>query len=778
MLAAWLGVAFCIRVAGILLAYYPTIDSGTVGLMACHILEGERPLFFSGQQYMGALEAYVAAFFVSWMGPSILAVSLSPILFSLGWIVAVWMLVRELYGLRAAHAAAAIAAVPPWHVLWYSIGTYGGYPATWFFAAFGLWLVIREWKTGPGGPGTALRFTGLGICSGLGVWTNPQSVMVLAVGWTTATVYALKHRACARSLIVPAFLCMLSAAVTALPVILAALRGADSGMMTAWSFSPPILLERAESFLLAGLFILTWSREEMHAAWTLLVGLCIATGGFLLLLSLLRSPAGKEVLRKLAPALVLASCTLFVLPHNMADEQAPRYLVLPWTTLAVWIFAVPISGEFIWVRRAATMVLVCWIALQMAGITMISKAKQPHRAKAMQSRQEIVDTSYALDHPYTSLVGGEIFGHRSQPWNFHGAGRTRFVSSFDERTRRTSEEAERAENYALACEPHLGGKLASTLADLDVSFSKAESENLWFFHDLKVPVRPAKSIRPDQATLREGGESKPVLEMLFDRHAYTTVSAGYTEEAVIDLDLGTERSLDSLTIFSPHWFHDDLPTSFQVEYSTEGENYELFKDVTNRFSVAYRESGRVYVKGYFGCLETSLRGLTARFLRFRPRTGASAFPAWTMSELYVFESTSPLGQTGTKAGLPAIIHAAETNDLDFIYANRSQSALLSARLAHTGTSHVYPRYNPKVPESLISREVDVSTGKAILAASKYADECAALLTRIHGPEALRARIDIGAYDLLILGFVRHATDQNPLRWNGHTLVMVDGPPPH
>ena len=36
-------------------------DQAVLGLMARHILHGERPVFFYGQSYQGALEAYLTA---------------------------------------------------------------------------------------------------------------------------------------------------------------------------------------------------------------------------------------------------------------------------------------------------------------------------------------------------------------------------------------------------------------------------------------------------------------------------------------------------------------------------------------------------------------------------------------------------------------------------------------------------------------------------------------------------------------------------------------------
>ena len=775
MLLTLLAAAFVIRVAVTLTAYYPTIDSGTVGLMACHILEGERPLYFYGQQYMGALEAYVAAFFVSWMGPGVLAVGLAPIFFSLCWLVAAWALVREVYGARAAVAAAAILAVPSWHVLWYSIGTYGGYPAAWFLATCGLYLMVRQWNSSPGAPGTLLRFAGLGLCSGLGIWTNPQSVMILAVAWIAAAVYVIKYRS-VRDIIGPVILCTVLTLASASPVLLTTLRGTDSGMMTAWSFDGAELANRVKTFLLPGLHTLVWSREEMHPAWSFFTAACVVAGVVLLALSLVHSPTRRDLLRRLAPAALVASCILFALPHDMADERAPRYLILLWASIAVWIFAVPIMTETRTLRRAAYAVLVSWIVLQAGAILTVARDKHTHRVQTMASRDLIADASRSLGHPYIYLVGGVIFGHRSQPWNFHAGGSARFLSCFDERHRKTSAEAEFSTNYALACEPNLAEKLSATLDDLDVEYSETETGALKVFHTLTFPPRAAKSIPPAKVTLVSSESGESVLDTLCDRNSSTIVSTGYVDGAFLDVDLGSSKSLDSLTMFSPHWFHDDLPTSFQIERSVDGRNYTLFKDVTNRFSAAYRLAGRMYVKGYFGCMETSLHGLTTRYLRIRPRAGASAFSRWSINELYVFESVTTKNHQLPLPDVNVIAEIIRNRNLDFVYSDRAQSAGIIQAFRNGREDKAFPRYNPKFPDSLISREVIPSPGKAILVDQKYAEECATILDQTYGREAVAEEVDLGTYKLLLLGKGKHPDDRLRLFWNGHTLMKADVPP--
>ena len=83
---------------------------GTVNDLA---MSGARPLYFYGQGYMGALEAYVAAGLAWGLGPSPGVVNLAPTLFALAWMVAAWWILRTLYGKPAGLCAAALFAQKP-----------------------------------------------------------------------------------------------------------------------------------------------------------------------------------------------------------------------------------------------------------------------------------------------------------------------------------------------------------------------------------------------------------------------------------------------------------------------------------------------------------------------------------------------------------------------------------------------------------------------------------------------------------------------------------------
>src|SRR5579884_1200406 len=79
------GVAFAvIACAGLLrlvliLVGWPASDSdeSTMGIMALHVAaHSDFPIFFYGQQYMGALEAYLASAAFQIFGPSLVALRL------------------------------------------------------------------------------------------------------------------------------------------------------------------------------------------------------------------------------------------------------------------------------------------------------------------------------------------------------------------------------------------------------------------------------------------------------------------------------------------------------------------------------------------------------------------------------------------------------------------------------------------------------------------------------------------------------------------------------
>jgi hypothetical protein len=162
-------------------------DQAVVGLMALDISKGERlPIFFDGQRYMGALEAYTAAIFVKFLGHSPWTVALAPTFYFALFVAAQYALWRLFRDRTTGHVAALVATVgSPMLAVW-SVASRGGYTVilawgTLVLIAYRAVVLPRERPLPP-----ARRF-GWGALLGVGYYLNPIALIVyvtLAIDWT------------------------------------------------------------------------------------------------------------------------------------------------------------------------------------------------------------------------------------------------------------------------------------------------------------------------------------------------------------------------------------------------------------------------------------------------------------------------------------------------------------------------------------------------------------------------------------------------------------------
>jgi 4-amino-4-deoxy-L-arabinose transferase-like glycosyltransferase len=193
LIAGGIGLRLALAALG-----WPATDSdeATFGLMALHISErGAHPIFFYGQNYMGAVEAYLAAGAFRLFGPSLFALRLSTIALSAGFLVCVYLLTRLLYGRGLALATLALLAIGSHVALLLQVFTNGGYADTLFFGALLLLLATllarpengalaqRRWRL--------LAYGAWGLAAGLGLWSDvlilpfilTSALLLLAVRW-------------------------------------------------------------------------------------------------------------------------------------------------------------------------------------------------------------------------------------------------------------------------------------------------------------------------------------------------------------------------------------------------------------------------------------------------------------------------------------------------------------------------------------------------------------------------------------------------------------------
>lgn len=158
-------------------------DEAIVGLMAKHILAGERPLFFYGQYYMGSLDAYFVSLGFLALGQKVWVIRLVQTLLLGGTIYLVMKVGEEAYGnLKIGFVAGLLLAIPNVNLLVYSTASLGGYGEALLFSVLVMWIAFRLKKhltaEMMAWPKTHGLFILLGVVSGLAFWVNFLSAVV------------------------------------------------------------------------------------------------------------------------------------------------------------------------------------------------------------------------------------------------------------------------------------------------------------------------------------------------------------------------------------------------------------------------------------------------------------------------------------------------------------------------------------------------------------------------------------------------------------------------
>ena len=180
---------------------WPALDSdeAIIGLMARHILHGQFDYWFWGQQYMGAFQAYVVAGVFAVLGSSAFTLHLSMLLFTLGFLAAMYALGRAAYSPAVGLLTLAWLAVgPPVSVL-RELTAIGGYQDILLFGALillGVWSRLRQPARLPRGRAewrrALLVYAGIGLASGIGLWSDLLILPVLLLA--ACALFAVRTR--------------------------------------------------------------------------------------------------------------------------------------------------------------------------------------------------------------------------------------------------------------------------------------------------------------------------------------------------------------------------------------------------------------------------------------------------------------------------------------------------------------------------------------------------------------------------------------------------------
>jgi hypothetical protein len=141
--------------------------------MAIRALDGDVPIFYWGGLYGGSQEALAAAAVFAFTGADRVALKLVGLSFYAVAGVLVWLVGRRTVGEPGARIGAALFAVWPPFLVWWSTKERGFYGSGLLVGLLGMWLALRLRERD-----SRLDAALLGLALGVGVWATLQSMLL------------------------------------------------------------------------------------------------------------------------------------------------------------------------------------------------------------------------------------------------------------------------------------------------------------------------------------------------------------------------------------------------------------------------------------------------------------------------------------------------------------------------------------------------------------------------------------------------------------------------
>ncbi len=195
-----LGLFGAYRATLLILHAFPfNSDEAIVGLMARHILNGERPLFFYGQSYMGSLDAFLVAMGFQVFGESVITIRLiQSLLFFLTVITVYLFVIIAFHNRKIAFFSGISLIFAPVNLVLYSTVSLGGYGEALLIGSSSLLVsaVIIEKSVGSEKFNKSIFFffALLGGLTGLGLWVNALSLTFCVPATLAVLTYLFRYQ--------------------------------------------------------------------------------------------------------------------------------------------------------------------------------------------------------------------------------------------------------------------------------------------------------------------------------------------------------------------------------------------------------------------------------------------------------------------------------------------------------------------------------------------------------------------------------------------------------
>jgi hypothetical protein len=783
-----LGVIFSsasvLLIAGSWFCYTSTFDTATVGLMSVNILQGDRPLFFYGQPYFGALEAYFGAFYLSLFGFSEFVLSLSPISFTLGWIFFTYLLFSRIHNKDTGLIAAASVAFSGYYVFWYSISTYGGYSALLCIGTAILWLSLCIWQDKSVGWILWMRCAVLGFLMALGIWVHALTYPYIAIAAVMLCIYLWQKR-----FNISLFFALCLAAGIGL-----------TGFIPCYIETGTIFGGVSESVPLSSIFVvkallnlftanihelIVWNfLHSFNSEWVRFLiaygGIAVLMGGFLLAFFACIKQKDAIVANKyyLVP---LSFCLLFLVlyvQHHMATVRAPRYAINFWTLLLCTIWSLALTGQRKGVLKKISILLFAgWVLYQISGTIYFIAGNSQGAREEQQTMEAIVRA--AQEKGLTSVVtyGDSKFGYKAQKLSMFSGNNIAFANAGLERYKENAQRTERDSGKGYVTQKNYEKLLEEGLKAAGVHYTTTAIGDYTLFSDLQTNALPSMELISASEILPVYSEvlkNSVKGQWLIDRNQDVVTPFADLAQKSVTFDTGKQRMLTALWLFNsqvlpnPQW---QGRMRFEVYISSDNVDFKKVYTSHDKAANIFHAGSHIYLSGVRTKNEAIFPPQSGRYVRIVFLELAKTPPA----ELFIFQEKKKVAQKGFD-DIVKIQTIILEQDVDFVLADRWVSARLRELFKGTAKAEIaLPRYSLRYKKGLSRYFVEPQEGQAMVCDSSVADACIRSLRTEFGTSVVSRRIDLQEYTMLLLSAPGKDYDpysRSALLWNGHLPLQT------
>ncbi len=759
-------------------------DTGTLALMAQNILKGERPLFLYGFSYSGAPLAYLTALSFR-LGGASLASLIWPVALLAGlWVWFTFLLVRRLAGPRAALAAALLATFADRTTSWYTHTPDTSYSALLLFGTAILWLALEisyhEWR----GLRLMLALTLLGALAGVALWTNAIIAPLLLVA--TLPLAGLLWRQRCHPLTLAAFLLALLAFLATASPLLPMLQRTSHGATLTWQLSPNIIWHNLKLMLdqtLSHFFI--W-RYNSH--FDLIFGRIFTLAALLVGLTTWYR-ARRQTLRHSATLLPLCGILflLFYLPHAMAREVVPRYLLPLWSSFIIASLALPQGSGSPRLRRAATLLTLIWCCWNLQGMVALLPAGQRDRHQRLARREEITATANRLGARHVTLLGHYLFQAEANGLTFLANGKAIYTAANRERYLPHAQSAERDPKRIYLCHPAALAPTRASLSSLNATWSEYNVDEMaTLIYNIQPAHQPRQLVESGHYSITFAAASTNSPAVLRDASPATYITAPRTSPATLAIDLHTQRHLCSLDLLPATADGLNLPTSLALEGSCDGTNYLPLITAQQHLPIAYQAGPAIYLGGGQGRATLNFPPTPLRHLRLHlalPGDSPLAYAGeaeklkpeercWSLASFRLFEAAPPGKRPALEEELRDIRQLLAEMEVCFTACDRWLAPRIAPVAESFESATTFPYFeNPTAllgdDRGLSFMRIATQPNLAVVVASELADLQQEILGRCLGGGDPWWRTDHGRYTSFILLPAAHYPE---LTWDGSLLA--------